>query len=121
MDYILVKEDKNLKYSSIIIQTACEAPTLLLKDICKELDKNDIHGEILIDSLLYSGNCKERFITATFENGDFNKDSFSFVHVDRGSFERKITSDYLREYEEILKSSCLTETQKKLIKKGLNL
>jgi hypothetical protein len=124
MEYIIINESINKElvyYSAIIIETICEPPTSLIDKIGDELKKRNISGEILIDSLLYSGNSNERFIKANFVDGEFDKGSFSFIRVPRGSIERKISSEYLRNKVDLLWSSCLTEMQKKLIIKGCNL
>ena len=124
MEYIIVSKGFNseqLDYSAIVITTIPETPTTLLEKIGIDLNYKEINGQILIDSLLYSGNNSERFIKVNFINGDFVKDSFEYISIPRGSFERKLSSDYLRSKIEILYSSCLTEIQKKLILKGCNL
>lgn len=128
MDYFIKEqEDFNIvitndfKYSVVIIDKTSEPPTYLLSKLKDELISNGVSGYILIDSLLYSGNSRERFIEANFVDGNFEEGSFQFVDIERGNVIRKITSDYLRKNEELINFSILSAMQKRLVAKGCNL
>ncbi|MDY3360015.1 MAG: type II toxin-antitoxin system RnlB family antitoxin [Clostridium celatum] len=128
MNYFIKEQEEfnivvmnDFKYSVVIIDKTSEPPTYLLPKLKDELISNSISGDILIDSLLYSGNSNERFIKANFIDGDFIKGSFEFVDIERGNVIRKITSDYLRDNQELIEFSILSTMQKRLVIKGCNL
>lgn len=119
-DYYLFKL-VDMKYNILVVETSSESPIKLINMISDDLIKNKIEGKIIIDSLLYNGGNKERFISAIFINGKFDIDSFEFVKIERGDPIRKITSEYLRQNKELIEYSILNTIQKRLILSGCNL
>jgi hypothetical protein len=72
-----------------------------LNEISAELLSNKINGIVIIDCLLYCGNNQDRFISAYYDNGfDFN--SFKYENIKRESYLRKLTSNYLRENNDLV-------------------
>ena len=106
-------------YDAIIINKTSNSTFDILKTISNTLAKQGIKGSILIDNLLHSGNTKERFIEARFENQSFDMNSFKFANISKKSPLRKIICDWLKENPENLESSILTTTQQKMILHGL--
>lgn len=101
----------------LILICTCESPFTYLPEIKYELDKIGFSGTIIFDELLHSGNNEERFISCTFEGGNFQNDSFKFTLVPKQAALRKYMSLYLKNDSEYLHSSGLTSSQIKLIEK----
>lgn len=110
----------NLTHSNsmlVIIKTS-ESPFQYINDIEKSLEDIGYEGNVIIDQLLHSGNNEERFIGCYITNNKFVSTSFTFLNVKKGEQIRKYMTDYLREDAQYLDYNGLTDTQRKLIKKG---
>ena len=108
------------KYSVIVYSNSYDSPLPYILDIENQLKKLYIEkGYVLFDTLLSKGNISTRFIEAKFENGKFIKSSFKNIDVAKNSEIRKEACKFYRESEINLNNSVLTETQKRIINKGL--
>lgn len=90
----------------------------------KELKSLGIkNGTIIFDTILYSGNTNNRFLTAKIKDGKIQRTTYRYVSA---SIEwdhpiRKMTCDFLRAHKESLKNSNLLEEQKEQILSGKNI
>ena len=95
----------------------CESPFCYLPEIAAELKTSNFNGTVIFDELLHSGNTKERFISGSFENGSFQKESFQFIPIKKQDTIRMPMCRYLKNDLDYLHSSGLTSSQIKLIEK----
>ena len=73
-------------------------------------------GELIIDQLLVAGNGKNRFITCQFYNGKIELGTAKNIE---GTYDyKKITTELLKEYQNDLKYSILTDNQLRQIHEG---
>lgn len=92
-------------------------------DVKEELkDANVQNGTIIFDTILYSGNTNNRFLTAKIRNGSIQKATYRYITASIGWNHpiRKMTCDFLRAHKESLKNSNLSEEQKEQILSGKN-
>lgn len=113
--------NSNGAYSAIVILKTSDAPFDILDSIAEYLSKNNFSGNIIIDQLLHSGNNNERFIVGNFDGKQFDTASFRFEKLKKQSPERKYMCDYLRNDDDLINFSILTNAQKELIKHGYNI
>lgn len=92
-------------------------------DVKAELKAANVqNGTIIFDTILFSGNTNNRFLTAEIRNGKIQRVTYRYVSA---SIEwdhpiRKMTCDFLRAHKESLKNSNLLEEQKEQILSGKN-
>lgn len=73
-------------------------------------------GELIIDQLLVAGNGKNRFISCQFNYGKIELGTAKNIE---GSYDyKRITAELLKEYQNNLKYSILTDSQLKQIQEG---
>ena len=110
------------KYSLLVCSDSYDSPISYLLDIEKQITELGIgDGYILFDTLLSKGNISTRFFEAKFEDSKFIKTSFKNIEVAKNSEIRRKADEFYRESEINLNNSLLTETQKRIINKGLSL
>ena len=110
------------KYSLLVCSDSYDSPISYLLDIENQITELGIgDGYILFDTLLSKGNISTRFFEAKFEDGKFIKTSFKNIEVAKNSEIRRKASEFYRESGINLNNSLLTETQKRIINKGLSL
>ena len=87
----------------------------------KELKSLGIkNGTIIFDTILYSGNTNNRFLTTEIKNGKFKMYRYT-TEIGYDHPIRKMTCDFLRAHKESLKNSNLLEEQKEQILSGKNI
>ena len=93
-------------------------------DVKEELKAANVqNGTIIFDTILFSGNTNNRFLTAEIRNGKIQRITYRYVSASIGWDHpiRKMTCDFLRAHKESLKNSNLLEEQKKQILSGKNI
>ncbi len=64
------------EYDYMVMATTCISPISTLTDIQNELE--DKSGKIIFDLTLINGTSSNRYISASFENGIFDRRSFEY-------------------------------------------
>ena len=91
------------------------------KEYKKELKSLGIkNGTIIFDTILYSGNTNNRFLTTEIKNGKFKMYRYT-TEIGYDHLIRKMTCDFLRAHKESLTNSNLLEEQKEQILSGKNI
>ena len=78
------------------------------------------NGTIIFDTILYSGNTDNRFLTTEIKNGKFKMYRYT-TEIGYDHPIRKMTCDFLRAHKESLIHSNLLEEQKEQILSGKNI
>ena len=91
------------------------------KEYKKELKSLGIeNGTIIFDTILYSGNTNNRFLTTEIKNSKFKMYRYT-TKIGYDHPIRKMTCDFLRAHKESLKNFNLLEEQKEQILSGKNI
>lgn len=113
--YILEKINED-KYTYFIISLTYEGVLDCIEEIEEELIIERNIRILLIDQLLSTGNNKNRFISCEYQNGKIKL--YTAKNVDCEEKIRKISSQILKNRNEIIENSILTKYQKQSIKEG---
>lgn len=106
-------------------QFSCQVLCLSYRSIYSYVDKiqaelrskNIKNANILIDQLLITGNSQYRFLSIKLVDGSFCfNDAFNVVPE---AIHRQFTASFLRQQQNLLKSSILTQQEISMLKKGL--
>lgn len=108
-------------FGVVIAMKTCEAPLKFISEFSGSLKFFNYQGTVLIDQLLHSGNTNERFIMAEFNGEKFIDDSFRFAFIQRRHKVRKHMCSILRNDPESIDLTLLSNVQKQLILKGLDI
>lgn len=88
-----------------------------LPEIEEALQKGPRQGKILIDHLLTTGNCHNRFLECDFKDGKL--DFSSAKNVSPNPNFRQLTVNLLRRKPEAFENSILTRAQKEKVREGI--
>lgn len=122
-DLFVIQETDNKEFNLIVYLTKAESilnyiPMIELQ--INHLFEKNVNLNILLDTLLYSGNTEERFISCKMVGGKILPNSFDFEKISKNSIYRDITSEFYEEHKNlIMNSSILNNIQKKLIIKKI--
>lgn len=118
-DFFVIQEVDNPEYGLIVYLTKPDSILnyipMIEMQINRLFDKN-VELNILLDTLLYSGNTEERFISCRMINGRILPKSFNFVNISKDSIYRELASEFYVNHKELINTSpILNSLQKKLI------
>lgn len=115
----IIKESEVEQYDFFIYSTRGENVLNHLDDIEEELsnyDNVDQQSSILFDTLLYGGNRSERFISADYINGKFDRESFEFMTIPKNDIIRDVSLDFFSGHRHFIeKSGILNSVEKKVL------
>lgn len=97
----------NQTYGYIIFSVNYYSPIDYLSSIERRLDKIKYEGKVLFDLLLVNGNGSNRYLTAEYRKGAFDKKSFSVKNQVPETI-RKTSTNYYAKRPDILRNSVLT-------------
>lgn len=105
------------QFSCQVLCLSYESIYSYINNIQTELkNRNIFNANILIDQLLITGNSQNRFLSIKFIDGNFCfNDAFNVVPE---VIHRQFTASFLRQQQNLLKSSILTEREISILKKG---
>lgn len=115
---VVVKKIDDEKFDYLVFSLTSESPLFQLAFI-KETLANAGRIDVLFDQLLQTGDSSNRFLSVTFENGDF--DFITAKQLDCNEIDKSIKmiiAEYLRQNVLILEHSILLSRQKEIIKNG---
>jgi len=117
--FYLTELNPDSNFNFLLVLTNPDAPLTPIGEIEKAVAKQG-NGHILIDQILHSGNTDERFISLDIVGGTVNQYSFSFHTVSKGNIIRDISRKILCD-NNLIESSILSSTQKKMLRKGISI
>lgn len=106
----------NSEYDYMVIATTCISPISTLTDIQNELE--DKSGRIIFDLTLINGTSSNRYITASFENGAFNRRSFETVKV-IDSIVEHVSMAFFACHADLVKNGTIPNALKSLLIAGV--
>lgn len=113
MKDFIVREIENKDYNNFLLCLSFESIANYVESIEKDFYIANKTGKILIDQLLVTGNGHNRFISCEIYKGKLNLNS---IHpVEPNTMFRELTIQLLKENQEYVKYSILTDYQKKCI------
>lgn len=118
MNVYEILPSNNDMFMCIILPTSYYNPLKEIDALIKQLrEKYSDSGYVIFDFLLSTGNTKERFAKAFFDNG-FSANAFTYVNLESNDPIRRYTSNYLSTKNFYLKYSVLTKAQRNFIENG---
>lgn len=118
MKYYKLKKLNNSKYLALVLSNSLYSPLSYRNEIAKEI--RNIKGYVLFDLLPINGRAKNRFIEGYFDGNSFIFDSFKSVSNIPEEILR-ICYDYYIENRNVLHNSSLTNIEKFLFIKDINI
>lgn len=110
------------RYVAIVFSCSYDLPLDNLSYIQSQLLSLNVQsGRILFDTLLSNGNHEDRFIEATFAEGEFVKGTFKIVSLSKKSDERIKCSEFFRKSDLDYNRTLLSVVQKRIIMNGYTL
>ncbi len=106
----------NSEYDYMVIATTCISPISTLTDIQNEFE--DKSGRIIFDLTLINGTSSNRYITASLENGAFNRKSFEVVKVIESKVEY-ISLDFFAHHADLVNNGTIQNALKSLLIEGV--
>lgn len=114
-NFEIIKLNKS-EYDYLVIATTCVSPIATLTDVQNEfIDKS---GRILFDLTLINGTSSNRYISASFENGIFNRKSFDVVKVIEPNVGH-ISLDFFVHHAELVENGTIPKALKSLLIAGV--
>lgn len=113
MKDFIVHAIENKDYNNFLLCLSFESITNYVESIEKDFHITNKTGKILIDQLLVTGNGRNRFISCEIYKGKLNLNSIR--PVEPNAMFKKLTIQILKENQEYVKYSILTDYQKKCI------
>lgn len=115
-NFEIIKLNKS-EYNYLVIATTCVSPIVTLNDVENELTDNS--GKIIFDLTLINGTSSNRYISALFKNGIFNRQSFDIVKEIEPNVEH-ISSDFFIHHTDLVKNGTIPSALKSLLITGVN-
>lgn len=81
----------------------------------------DVSGIVLFDTILHSGNNRDRFVVYVVDKGVIVEESRRPVYMHRKHPIRVKASEVLRQYPKVMNYSIIIPPQRKLLLKGLTI
>lgn len=103
------------KYMYMVIATTCISPISTLADVQNELENTS--GQIIFDLTLINGTNSNRYISASFENGVFDRRSFELVKTIDPSI-KHISSEFFIRHADTVKNGTIPNALKSLLVTG---
>lgn len=116
-----VIELKEHKYNACIIVQTHESLQELKGELMDRVNKSNIHGKIIIDTLFHVGNVKDRFIEVCSVNGNLDWSSAQIANISKQDEIREVIARTLKKFPDIINNSILSNIQKKLISRGVGI
>ena len=117
-NHFIVEKSSVDRFDFVVYGTEAKSVLSSLGKIQAEL-KGVKNAVVLFDHLLYAGNTKNRFITATVKDGRFDMDSFKITKQINGNDVRKMAKAFFHRHAEFVRSnSILNSVQRELLLKG---
>ena len=104
------------EYDYMVMATTCISPISTLTDIQNELE--DKSGKLIFDLTLINGTSSNRYISASFENGIFDRRSFETVKVIKTSIEH-ISLDFFVHHVDLVENGTIPNALKSLLVAGV--
>lgn len=122
-DFFVIQEICNQDFDVIIYLTEPESILKYIPNIELQISKlfsEKVELNILLDTLLYSGNTEERFISCKMNMGSIIPESLNFKRISKDSIYRELASEFYGDHKELITNSpILNSLQKKLIIKKI--
>ncbi|CEQ21547.1 Uncharacterised protein [[Clostridium] sordellii] len=120
MDEYKILEINDENYKAIVFAQSYETPLLYLDEISLKLKKQGVYNcNIVFDMLLSMGNTSERYVEATFDGEKILENTIKHIDIDKKNNLRKLSLDFFKSNNDILKNSILNSLQIKMINKGI--
>lgn len=105
----------NCEYDYLVIATTYISPIATLTDVQNELTNES--GRIIFDLTLINGTSSNRYISASFENGIFNRQSFDAVKVIESNVEH-ISLDFFVHHPDLVENGTIPNALRSLLVAG---
>ena len=106
----------NSEYDYMVMATTCISPISTLTDIQNELE--DKSGRIIFDLTLINGTSSNRYISAIFEDGAFDRRSFKAVKVIETDIEHT-SLDFFVHHADLVENGTIPNALKSLLVSGV--
>lgn len=107
----------NSEYDYMVIATMCISPISTLTDVQNELA--DKSGRIIFDLTLINGTSSNRYISALYENGTFNRRSFDVVKVIEPNV-KHTSQEFFAHHADLVEKGTIPNALKSLLAAGVS-
>lgn len=108
-------------YAGIVFVNTIDSIHDVSSDIEMLLREKNVTGDVVIDTLLHTGNDDDRFYVLHADNGSVDWVGLTQKDISRGSSVRSLAASYVKEHESELCLDLLTGKQRRMLAKGIGI